>query len=103
MFYVAPTRLKFSQKLALDLCVGSPLGVIMIVNEEERAELPRELFALACRRLEYAIDAALEGQGRDLPREQISELSTRLHDVGRDLLVIADAIAVIACDANATP
>jgi len=75
----------------------------MLLSEEERAELPRELFALACRRLEWAIDAALEGQGRDLPREQISELSARLHDVGRDLLVIADAIAVIAGDVNACP
>ena len=68
----------------------------MILSEEERAELPRELFALAGRRLEYGMGKAMEGEGRDVPPSRMSDLGARLHEVGQDLKVIADAIAVLA-------
>lgn len=73
----------------------------MILSEEERAELPRELFALVCRRLELASEAAMEGQRAGRTPQQIAGLSARLHDAGRDLMVIADVIAVIAGDDSA--
>lgn len=68
----------------------------MILNEEERAGLPRELFALAGRRLEYGSGKAIEGEARDVPDDRVSELSARLHEVGQDIKVIADAIAALA-------
>ena len=70
----------------------------MRLSDEERIELPRELFALAARRLEYGADAAMEGAGRNVEPERLSALSTKLHDVGLDVAVIADAIAALAED-----
>jgi hypothetical protein len=84
------------KKLALDFAHSSPLRVVMILSEEDRAELPRELFALAGRRLEYGIGKAMEGEGRNAAHGRRAQLSARLHEVGQDLKVIADAIAVLA-------
>ena len=84
------------RKLPLDLCAGSRLGAVMILSDEERAELPRELFALAGRRLEYGTIKAMEGEGCDVAPGRMADLSARLHEVGQDLRVIADAIAVLA-------
>jgi len=68
----------------------------MILSKEERAELPRELFALATRRLEYALGKAGEGEARHVTLGRMADLSARLHETGQDLKVIADAIAVLA-------
>jgi hypothetical protein len=84
------------EKLALDLDRGSTLAVGMTLDEEERRELPRALFALAGRRLEYAVGKAMEGEGRNMASQRMTEISASLHEVGQDLQVIADAVAVLA-------
>lgn len=67
----------------------------MNLSDEERTRLPRDLFALAGRRLEYGSDRAGEGQGANVACERLAGLSGELHDVGQDLMVIADAIAAL--------
>ena len=82
--------------LVLDYARNSSIRTRMTLSEEEKAELPRELFALANRRAEFAIEKAIEGEARNVPWERMSALSAGLHEVGQDLKVIADAIAVLA-------
>jgi len=62
------------------------LGAVMILSDEERAQLPRELFALAGRRFEYGTIKAMEGEGRGAMSH--GALSARLHELGQDLRVI---------------
>ncbi len=40
----------------------------------------------------------MEGAGRNVELERLSALSAKLHDVGLDVAVIADAIATLAED-----
>jgi hypothetical protein len=68
----------------------------MILSEEERNALPQELFALAGRRLDCGASTAREGEGRNVTHARMSQLSGQLHEVGQDLKVISDAIAVLA-------
>lgn len=67
----------------------------MTLSDEECAELPRELFAMAARRLEHGSELAMEGQGRHPDPERPQALCAQLHDIGKDITVIADAIAVL--------
>lgn len=67
----------------------------MNLSDEERTRLPRDLFALASRRLEHGTAVAGEGQGSRVTGARMESLSGELHDVGQDLLVIADAIAAL--------
>ena len=82
-------------KLALDFTHKNRLRGVMTLSEEERKELPRKLFALAGRRLAYGTGRAGEGEGWNGSAERMAELSGQLHEVGEDMGVIADAIAVI--------
>lgn len=90
-----------SAKLALDFPCNSRLRVSMNLSEEERTRLPRDLFALAGRRLECGGDRAGEGQGSKVTRERMADLSGELHGVGQDLMVIADALAALAAELQA--
>ncbi len=71
----------------------------MNIDPDDRQDLLRRLFALAGRRLEHAADAAGQGEAAGLGREVLTNLAGDLHDCGQDLLVVADAIAVMAGEA----
>lgn len=82
--------------MALDFGHDTRLRAVMILSEEQRKGVPRDLFALAGRRLEYGLSLAGEGEGRHVTQERMAELSGQIHEVGHDLMVIADAIAAMA-------
>jgi hypothetical protein len=71
----------------------------MDIDPEERADLPRRLFAMAGRRLEKSMIQANDGEATGLTGAAIASLAEDLHECGQDLLVLADAITVIAMDA----
>lgn len=68
----------------------------MTIDPDDRQDVPRRLFALAGRRLEHAVDAAGQGEAAGLDRAVMTNLAGDLHACGQDLLVLADAIAVMA-------
>lgn len=68
----------------------------MNIDPDDRQDLPRRLFALAGRRLEHAVDTAGQGEAAGLGHEALANLAGDLHDCGQDLLILADAIAVLA-------
>lgn len=87
------------RKLRLDFAANLPLPVSMDIDAEERLDLPRRLFAMVGRRLELATGCAGRGEAAGLGREAITDLAANIYDCGQDLLVLADAIAVIAQEA----
>jgi hypothetical protein len=87
-------------KLTLDFPADLPLPAPMNIDPEERAELPRRLFAMASRRLEHAAHCAGQGEATGLGGATMADLAASLHDCGQDLLVLADAIAVLTQEAT---
>ena len=67
----------------------------MTLDDEEIAELPRRLFAMAGRTLERAVANAGAGEGRSLVAGRQRNLAGELHGCGQDLMVIADTIAAL--------
>ena len=65
----------------------------MDASELERL---RRQFAQATARLEEAHEVAMEGQGAGLPVERYADLAARLRQAARDVVVLADEIAVAA-------
>ena len=70
----------------------------MMIDQKERIELPRRLFALAGRKLECATGMAGAGEAPNLPPERSMTLAGDLHTCGQDLMAIADAIACLVCE-----
>ena len=102
-FSACPTlfdvKLHFAdRKLYLDFVSDLSLSAAMTLDEDEIGELPRRLFAMAGRSLERATAQAGAGEAKVLYPQQRRELAGELHGCGQDLMVIADAIAVIALE-----
>lgn len=83
-------------KLYLDFGIDLSLAGAMTLDDDEIGELPRRLFAMAGRRLEYAVATAGAGEAHGCAAQRQRDLAGELHDCGQDIMVIADAIAALA-------
>ncbi len=83
-------------KLYLDFGIALSLAGAMTLDDDEIAELPQRLFAMAGRNLERAAAIAGGGEANGLAGPRQRELAGELHGCGQDIMVIADAIAALA-------
>jgi hypothetical protein len=72
-----------------------------MTSGDEEPELLREIFVMAIRRLEHGLEAAMAGSAVQTSDDRIGQLSNVLHDVGQDLLVIANVAAELHRSADA--
>ncbi|WP_421849196.1 hypothetical protein [Novosphingobium sp.] len=70
----------------------------MTLDDDEIADLPRRLFAMAGRRLECAVATAGAGEARNLAAQRQQDIAGELYGCGQDLMVIADAIAALTSE-----
>ena len=70
----------------------------MTLDDDEIAEMPRRLFAMAGRTLERAVATAGSGEARGLSTQRQRDLAGELYGCGQDLMVIADAIAALVIE-----
>jgi hypothetical protein len=65
------------------------------MDEDDRQELVRRLFALITARLEDGAALAADGQGRDVPSDAQADLANQLHGLGEEIATLADAIVAV--------
>ncbi|WP_374527122.1 hypothetical protein [Novosphingobium sp.] len=67
----------------------------MILDDEDLAQIPHRLFAMAGRRLEGSVRIAGTGESREQGQQALQALAGELYDCGQDLMTIADAIVAV--------
>lgn len=65
------------------------------MDEDDKFDLLRRLFALITAEAEDAAAAAADGQGRDVPEDRLYELANTLNTAGQTIAVISDAVIAI--------
>ena len=83
-------------KLDMDLCPASGLRLRRRcgVDEEQRRDLARRLFALIMMKLEDATDVAARGQGREISLDAADELALALRAFREEIITLSDAARV---------
>ena len=64
--------------------------------DKDRRALARQLFAIATELIEEAHEAAVIGQSPDLTASTSEKSSRKLQSLSRDLVGLAEAVAVVA-------
>jgi hypothetical protein len=65
------------------------------MDEEDRQELIRRLFALVTTKLEDGAGLATDGQGRSVASETQIALANRLHALGEEISTLAHAVLAV--------
>jgi hypothetical protein len=68
------------------------------MDQDERLDLVRRIFALLTGRLEDAATLAADGQGASISSSQAVELAERIRDECAGAAVIAEAAAALSID-----
>ena len=68
------------------------------MDDKERRELIRKLFAIITGKLEDAAGAAAEGQGANLDHQQILQLSSQICSASEEVAILAEVTSAFAAD-----
>jgi hypothetical protein len=62
------------------------------MDDEESREVVRRLFALLTAKMEDGGAIAAEGQASDIDSARAQDLANRIHSIGQECMILADAI-----------
>ena len=70
------------------------------MDKDERENLVGQLFALLTAKFEDGASIASDGQGGGASAEDLRALAARLHELGQECIVLADAVMAIVASSH---